>query len=393
MSDPAKSSESISGQPAHFAPVGASKIRAFLIKAIIGGIIAGGIVTSVGSALAKRFFHPKMTLSSHTVDFGELLDGKPASRELTIRNDGFRPLEIYNIRASCGCTQAVTDATYLGRGEETKLRLTLTGRADPVETRVSITTNDPRNPTETIELSARSAIRVSVSPAYLDFASKWPQVLPASKQLVLNFPDQELYSKTDVVGAVIDSPYFATVIKRDETTGTYAVAVTVSESTPGGTTHATLRISDAKGQFAFTVPINVERPSSRWLSPGLVILGASRNGITVPTSVDCLIKHRVPESSPTDLRMAFDSALERLVDARIIESTMDNAGTLLRLSFKADARGQLQAKTAKRGHLLLSSESGGAGDQETFSIPVLVLPPVLNLQGKTNEVTSRGPDS
>jgi len=60
----------------------------------------------IGTARAQdaRFNSPGVQFESTTFNFGNLRQGDVAEHTFTFRNTGDRPLEIRNVRASCGCT-------------------------------------------------------------------------------------------------------------------------------------------------------------------------------------------------------------------------------------------------------------------------------------------------
>src|SRR5205823_4341048 len=62
-------------------------------------------------------------LSESSFDFG-VIDSKTAaslSHRFTITNTGKSPMNLWNVRSSCGCTSAALSSTYLAHGESTSL--------------------------------------------------------------------------------------------------------------------------------------------------------------------------------------------------------------------------------------------------------------------------------
>lgn len=60
----------------------------------------------IGTARAQdaRFNAPGIQFENTTFNFGNLRQGEVAEHAFTFRNTGDRPLEIRNVRTSCGCT-------------------------------------------------------------------------------------------------------------------------------------------------------------------------------------------------------------------------------------------------------------------------------------------------
>lgn len=103
---------------------------------------------------------PKLELSQTVWDFGQKWYGEPASTEIKLKNVGDAPLKIIQVRTSCGCTVAKPpkgtswNGLMMQPGEELPLKLsynTKKVRAKVSQT-VTLTTNDPHNPTVQIQV-------------------------------------------------------------------------------------------------------------------------------------------------------------------------------------------------------------------------------------------------
>lgn len=102
---------------------------------------------------------PRIYLSTTQWDFGTLWWGDRCQTEIEIRNVGHAPLEIRNIKTSCGCTAINPNKTRLEPGETDRIKLsydTQKGVVDVAQT-ATIETNDPGQPA--ITLNIRGQVR------------------------------------------------------------------------------------------------------------------------------------------------------------------------------------------------------------------------------------------
>lgn len=91
---------------------------------------------------------PKLVLKQNNFDFGDIKQGETVEHTFVLSNGGEALLKITDVRASCGCTAAVTEKKELKPGESTKLlvKFNSTGRRGKQNKTVSISSNDPQNP-------------------------------------------------------------------------------------------------------------------------------------------------------------------------------------------------------------------------------------------------------
>lgn len=91
---------------------------------------------------------PKLLLSAQEWSFGEVWQGTPLSFELTIKNVGDAPLEIPEVKSSCGCTVASKPKSPLAPGESDTVKVTFDSvkRRDHQAQTITFITNDPEAP-------------------------------------------------------------------------------------------------------------------------------------------------------------------------------------------------------------------------------------------------------
>ena len=98
---------------------------------------------------------PRMELSARAFDFGEVWQGVPATKEFTIKNTGEGPLTV-QVSSSCGCTVPTSPKSPLEPGGTTSFTITYAARAKgEAHKTITLTTNDPAQPTVMIEVKGK----------------------------------------------------------------------------------------------------------------------------------------------------------------------------------------------------------------------------------------------
>jgi len=97
---------------------------------------------------------PKIKFDNTTFDFGTAKQGDKVECTFTFKNEGENDLVIRKVKASCGCTATNPEKTLLKKGEESKITATFntSGREGKQYKTVTVITNDPSNPTITLNL-------------------------------------------------------------------------------------------------------------------------------------------------------------------------------------------------------------------------------------------------
>lgn len=108
----------------------------------------------------------KLELSSTVWDFGDVWQGDAVQGELIVKNTGEGPLMI-DVRSSCGCTVATKPKSPLGPGESDKLVISYNTqkRKGPANQTVTLTTDDPAQPSVPITVKGTVRELVIMEPA------------------------------------------------------------------------------------------------------------------------------------------------------------------------------------------------------------------------------------
>ena len=82
--------------------------------------------------------------------------GKIVDYTFNFGNNGNSPLKIKDIKTSCGCTAALVSSEVLEPGEEGTLKVELdnSNRSGKMSRTITISTNDPKDPTQILTVYA-----------------------------------------------------------------------------------------------------------------------------------------------------------------------------------------------------------------------------------------------
>lgn len=100
---------------------------------------------------------PKLTLAKTSHDFGNIQEGQVVKTEFIFTNTGKSILNIRETKANCGCTVSKPEKDTLAPGESSKITVTFNsnGRKGKQQKMVTIFSNDPKAPTQQININGR----------------------------------------------------------------------------------------------------------------------------------------------------------------------------------------------------------------------------------------------
>lgn len=98
---------------------------------------------------------PVVGFNTNEYDFGDMKQGEKKDYTFNITNSGKSDLIIRNVRSSCGCTAVAPSKKVIAAGETAPLKVTFDSRGKRGRQSKSVTviTNDPKNPTSTLQVS------------------------------------------------------------------------------------------------------------------------------------------------------------------------------------------------------------------------------------------------
>lgn len=166
-------------------------------------LVAASLLAQGTAAAPDPAAGPKAVAVEAIKDVGFVPKGEMASHEFELRNDGQAPLEVLEVRTSCGCTVAEFDRV-IAPGQTGKVRVTLDTStfSGPVSKGVTAFTNDPATPS--IELTIRANVEpfIKVKPGYARFITVQGEEKEGTIVQTLWTPD-----KSPLAIVKIDNPY------------------------------------------------------------------------------------------------------------------------------------------------------------------------------------------
>lgn len=99
---------------------------------------------------------PQLFIDKTEHDFGKVKEGKVLDWDVKVKNVGTSLLEIKDVKTSCGCTAAVLSGNKLKPGESGNLKIEFdtSNRSGQTSRTVTLFTNDPKQPNQTIMITA-----------------------------------------------------------------------------------------------------------------------------------------------------------------------------------------------------------------------------------------------
>lgn len=145
----------------------------------------------------------RLELAETDVDLGTVVEGIPAEHALVFKNAGSGPLTLGEIKSSCSCVVSELQHKSFEPGESGTVTVTLktAGKAGVVTESLSIQSDDPVNPSQTITLRAIVLPEVSASPAEV-LQEVLPSERPASFEVAITNNLGEPFEVTKVTCAL-----------------------------------------------------------------------------------------------------------------------------------------------------------------------------------------------
>ena len=113
-----------------------------------------GVVVDKSTLITKDGKTPKLKLNLSQYDFGSVEEGKVVETKISFKNEGKAPLIISDVKTSCGCAAALLSSKLLQPGESgiIKIELDTANREGKLTRTVTLYSNDPKQPNQTITL-------------------------------------------------------------------------------------------------------------------------------------------------------------------------------------------------------------------------------------------------
>jgi hypothetical protein len=117
------------------------------------------------------FSQPRIEFDEEAHDWGRLLEGEKTTHSFHFRNAGTKPLRIFDVTTTCGCTAALASDSLVMPGEEGSVKVTFDsrGRMGHQSKHVNVRTNDPEHTTVRLGIKGDVRVVLRVDPKNINF--------------------------------------------------------------------------------------------------------------------------------------------------------------------------------------------------------------------------------
>lgn len=139
------------------------------VNAAFVGLCAAAFVVARGASASAE--QAKLVPVESKVDFGSVSQGDEVPFEFILRNEGDAPLNISNVKPSCGCTAALVSESVVPPGGEARITGTVktAGFQDRITKTITVTSDDPDQPRTTLTVTGLVQVPFHLEPRYLNF--------------------------------------------------------------------------------------------------------------------------------------------------------------------------------------------------------------------------------
>jgi Protein of unknown function (DUF1573) len=177
-------------------------MRRALLSSLAALLVASAAAAqqSAPAPAAKATEGPKpvIDIAEKIKDFGTVPKGEKIRADFQVKNTGNAPLEISQVRPTCGCTVADFDHTIAPGGTgKIDAEVDTTGFSGPISKAVLVFSNDPATPQVNLVIKADVRAFIEVLPRPLIIFRNVLQGEPATEKLVLVSADGSTFKIED----------------------------------------------------------------------------------------------------------------------------------------------------------------------------------------------------
>jgi hypothetical protein len=242
----------------------------YCLVCLVGLVLASGANASWADALFEEL----------TKDFGSVPRGPTLTHHFRLVNRTAKPVNIHNVRVSCGCTQATILKRTLQPGEESAIQVTMdTRRFSGVKT-VTLFVQFDRPSWEEVRLwvQANSRDDVSVAPDMLALGLAKRGSSPQASVTITFHGNRQ----SRILDVHCDSNYVLTSlqpVRRPDGDLSYLLTAKLRSDAPVGKWYTDLWVRTNSTMLPrVRVPLTVEIESALSVSPMMVMLGQVKVG-------------------------------------------------------------------------------------------------------------------
>lgn len=186
-------------------------------KAILGAALLGAFSSAQAAGLTwektEIELHPKPTDAEAVANF-------------KYENKGTKPIKITSVKSSCGCTVASLKKDLVEPGEKGEVTATfhIGGRTGVQQKAVTVTTDDPEQPTLTLMLKTVIPTALEIQPTFIYWDNG---AAPTPKTIKVKANKDMPITKLDVTSSSAD---FKTNVEKGSGEGEYTITVTPAQT-------------------------------------------------------------------------------------------------------------------------------------------------------------------
>jgi hypothetical protein len=282
---------------------------------VLGGAVGYGLIYAV-----RLYCAPRLVISTTRIDLGEVRPHQTVTEIVTLINSGRRPVRIDVIQSSCGCTVANLSERRLAIGQQVPMEIEFTASSSSFSTAtVTVASNDPVNPVQTILIEARMPPIATVSPSAVRFDAGDRSRLPAMQRLQMSFTRSDMLGDGNDIIAKTDCDFLRVRIDTTSRLLTAFAEVTLLDTCPTGSFKTTIHLQDQKGFVNETAFVEA-RVGSRYFFPHspIVVTDLSQDqGRPMVHEIELCRRVDVPG---VITRVWLDSVLRTILNADFVES-------------------------------------------------------------------------
>jgi len=230
---------------------------------------------------------PKISFKEKVYDFGEVLQRETVTHSFVFTNEGDEDLIIKRVRASCGCTAALTTKDTIPPGGKGEIRVTFrTGSFKGNQRKkIWVTSNDPEK--GTVELTIKAYVKeiVRIEPDRIDFGElRWNEKVTKEVKIVPEVGNQVKIDSVKLPERLMR--YKIKKFKEGKKNG-YKLLLSFGPNLPRGRMNFILTVYISKPKVMIrNIPISAIVVGDIVISPQYMNFGAIRQGEEATKVID-----------------------------------------------------------------------------------------------------------
>lgn len=219
---------------------------------------------------------PRIQISTRVWDFGQMWFGEACESDIEIKNVGGAVLQFMDVKSTCGCTVARPQKQALAPGESDRLHLSYNTRkgAKSVRQSVTIMTNDPAEPSVTIEVKGEVRNVFECEPGErVSFGQLTPNARVSQSVSLRNNLEQPL---TPRLRPLEPQQPFEVTLQEISAGRDYKLTVTTRPPLLAGMNSANIVLETDSERFpTMTIPVTAYSSESVSVTPPQLVLSAN----------------------------------------------------------------------------------------------------------------------